>query len=224
MPDPRIRPAGREDCAAMCAIYNHYVEHDTCTYRTDLEPLDERQAWFDKHGGNHPVFVAEQEAQVVGWASLSPYNPRQGYRMTVEDSVVPLDRDWRGRGLGTALLRKLIDAARAGGHHAIIAAISAEQDQSVALHRKLGFVEAGSPHRGGAQVRPPGRGLPAAHALTTLTRAPAPAPGARRSPRAPGPSPPAHLPPSARPQRSPRAGCPARARRTWSAPWRPPRP
>jgi L-amino acid N-acyltransferase YncA len=142
MSDTRIRPARREDCQAMCTIYNHYVEHDTCTYRTDLEPLEERRAWFDSHGERHPVFVAEDSGQVVGWASLSPYNPRQGYRMTVENSIY-LDPRWRGRGLGTTLLRQLIDAATSCGHHAIIAAISAEQAQSVALHRKLGFVEAG---------------------------------------------------------------------------------
>jgi len=142
MTAPTIRTARREDCAAMCAIYNHYVEHDTCTYRTDPEPLDERQAWFDKHGGKHPVFVATSSDQIVGWASLSPYNPRQGYRMTVEDSIY-LDPQWRGRGLGTALLRQLIDAARSCGHHAIIAAISAEQAGSVALHQKFGFLPAG---------------------------------------------------------------------------------
>jgi L-amino acid N-acyltransferase len=142
MNPPHIRAARREDCPAMCAIYNHYVEHDTCTYRTDPEPLDERLQWFERHGGVHPIFVVEDEGRVVGWASLSPYNPRQGYRMTVEDSIY-LDHRWRGRGLGTALLRRLIEAAAQAGHHRIIAAISAEQAGSVALHQKLGFVLAG---------------------------------------------------------------------------------
>ena len=137
-----LRPARREDCPAISAIYNHYVEHDTCTYQTEPESLSDRQAWFDKHGPRHPVFVAESDGAIVGWASLSPYNLRHGYRMTVEDSVY-LDPTWRGRGLGTALLRHLIDAARACGHHTIIAAISAEQAPSVALHARAGFVEAG---------------------------------------------------------------------------------
>jgi L-amino acid N-acyltransferase len=137
-----LRPALREDCAAISAIYNHYVEHDTCTYQTEPESLAERLAWFDKHGPRHPVFVAEAEGRVVGWASLSPYNLRHGYRMTVEDSVY-LDPGWRGRGLGTVLLRHLVGAAVACGHHTIIAAISAEQGPSVALHQKLGFVTSG---------------------------------------------------------------------------------
>jgi L-amino acid N-acyltransferase YncA len=126
----------------MSAIYNHYVEHDTCTYQTEPETLPERLAWFDRHGPAHPIFVAESGDRMVGWASLSPYNSRHGYRMTVEDSVY-LDAGWRGRGLGTALLRELVQAATACGHHTIIAAISAEQAPSVALHQKQGFVMAG---------------------------------------------------------------------------------
>jgi phosphinothricin acetyltransferase len=62
--------------------------------------------------------------------------------MTVEDSVY-LDHRWRGRGLGTALLRHLVETAVACGHHTIIAAISAEQAPSVALHARAGFVAAG---------------------------------------------------------------------------------
>jgi L-amino acid N-acyltransferase YncA len=139
---PILRVARREDCAAMSAIYNHYVEHDTCTYQTEPESLPERLAWFEGHGPAHPIFVAESEGRVVGWASLSPYNLRPGYRMTVEDSVY-LDPTWRGRGLGTALLGKLIEAASACGHHTIIAVISAEQAPSVRLHQKFGFVSAG---------------------------------------------------------------------------------
>jgi L-amino acid N-acyltransferase YncA len=142
MADATIRPARREDCAAMRDIYNHYVLHDTCTYATEPESLDERQAWFGQHGGAHPVFVAEADDTVVGWASLSPFNPRCGYRTTVEDSIY-LRHDWRGRGLGTLLLRHLVESAAAAGHHTIIAVISAEQAGSVALHARLGFVMAG---------------------------------------------------------------------------------
>jgi L-amino acid N-acyltransferase YncA len=126
----------------MSSIYNHYVAHDTCTYQTEPESLPERLAWFDRHGPGHPIFVAESEGQVVGWASLSPYNLRHGYRMTVEDSIY-LDPGWRGQGLGTALLRKLVETARACGHHTIIAVISADQVASVALHARAGFVTSG---------------------------------------------------------------------------------
>ncbi len=141
-PPPLLRPAEARDCAAMRAIYNHYVLHDTCTYQTEPETLEERLAWLASHGPRHVVLVAEAEGSVVGWGSLSPYHVRPGYRATGEDSVY-LDPAWRGRKLGSALLARLVDAGRTLGHHAVVAAISAEQSASVALHAKYGFTEAG---------------------------------------------------------------------------------
>jgi len=137
-----IRPATRADCPAISDIYNHYVANDTCTWALEPETLAKRQAWFDAHGADHPIFVAESDGRVIGWACLSIYNPRGGYRRTVENSIY-LDPTWRQRGVGSQLLVRLIEAARERGHHTIIAGISADQAASVALHAKHGFVEVG---------------------------------------------------------------------------------
>src|SRR6185369_7889938 len=143
-----IRAATRADCAAMREIYNHYVFNETCTWALEPETLEDRLAWFDRHDADHPVFVAEAESddghggRIVGWASLSVYNLRGGYRRTVENSIY-LDHTWRRRGVGSALLVRLIEAAKERGHHTIIAGISTEQAGSVALHAKHGFVEVG---------------------------------------------------------------------------------
>lgn len=140
--DLALRAALRADCAAIREIYNHYVENDTCTWALEPESLAEREAWLDAHDADHPVFVAEADAQVIGWASLSVYNPRGGYRRTVESSVY-LAPQWRFRGAGGVLLAHLVDAARERGHHAIVAGISADQPASVALHARHGFALVG---------------------------------------------------------------------------------
>lgn len=133
-----LRPATLDDLAAVSAIYNHYVQRSTCTYQTEPESLADRRAWFDAHDAEHPVIVAERAGIVVGWASLSRYNPREGYRRTVDNSVY-VHHDAHGQGIGLALLTDLIERAKALGHHAIIAMISADQAPSVALHERLGF-------------------------------------------------------------------------------------
>jgi phosphinothricin acetyltransferase len=135
-----LRPARRDDCAAISAIYNHYVLHDTCTYDEEAETVEARQDWFDKHGPLHPVLVAEAGGEVVGWGSLSSFRVRASYRHTVENSVY-LRHDWQRRGVGTVILAELIRQARTLGHHAIIAGISADQPGSIAIHAKHGFVE-----------------------------------------------------------------------------------
>ena len=48
-----------------------------------------------------------------------------------------------GRGIGSAIVVDLIDRARRLDYHTIIAGADAEQLASIALHKKLGFVECG---------------------------------------------------------------------------------
>ena len=50
-----IRTATLSDCAAISAIYNHYVLHDTCTYQDEPEQLEDREkmvcgAWSTASG------------------------------------------------------------------------------------------------------------------------------------------------------------------------------
>jgi L-amino acid N-acyltransferase len=137
-----IRPASFDDCAAINEIYNHYVLHDTCTYQTEPDTLLERHAWFASHGGQHPVLVAEEHGEVLAWGALSAFHPRAGYRFSVEDSVY-VREDRQHRGLGKALLSELLAAARGHGHHTVIALISADKPNSIALHETFGFTHAG---------------------------------------------------------------------------------
>ena len=137
-----IRQATESDLAVINDIYNHYVQHSTCTYQEEPEPLDGRRQWFKHHGDQHPVIVAEAGGQVAGWGSLSAYHPRSAYRRTVENSVYVHHRQHR-RGIGSRLLQELIVRARKLGHHAIIAGIDADQPASVALHAKFHFEPVG---------------------------------------------------------------------------------
>ena len=141
MDDPHIRPAIRADLEAINDIHNHYVRHSTCTFMIEPEPIGDRIAWFDAHGPEHPVIVAESGGQVAGWGALSRFHPRPAYGHTVENSVY-VRHDLQHRGIGRALLADLIVRAKALGHHSIMALITADQTPSVRLHASMGFVQA----------------------------------------------------------------------------------
>ena len=136
-----IRHATLADCPAINDIYNHYVLHDTCTYQTEPDTLVEREAWLAKHGGVHPVLVAEQAGEVLAWGALSAFHPRAAYRFSVEDSIY-VRQDSVRRGLGKSMLEALLRLAREQGHHTVIALISADKTGSVALHEQFGFTRA----------------------------------------------------------------------------------
>jgi phosphinothricin acetyltransferase len=75
---------------------------------------------------------------VVGFASFGEFRAWPGYRYTVEHSVhVRADR--RGAGVGSALMRQIIDAARRQQKHVLIAGVDAENAASIRFHERLGF-------------------------------------------------------------------------------------
>ncbi len=140
MNDTVIRPATARDLDAIHAIYNYYVQHSTCTYQTEPESSEDRRVWFDCHGPEHPVVVAESAGEILGWGSLSPFQRRAAYRHTVENSVY-VRHDAQRRGIGSNVLNHLIERAKQIGHHTILAGIDAEQTASVTLHAKHQFVQ-----------------------------------------------------------------------------------
>ena len=134
----QIRLATLADLDAINRIYNHYVAISTCTYAETPTSPAERHEWFDSHTDKHPITVAENAGEILGWGSLSPFHSRSGYRFTVENSVYIAPNHHR-QGIGSALLKDLIERARAAGHHTIIAGIDAEQKPSIYLHTRYGF-------------------------------------------------------------------------------------
>lgn len=140
----RIRPAVREDCPGILAIYNDAVLHTTASYDYEPRTLKHRQDWFEDHRRNgYSIFVALDEAGViVGWGSLSRYHDRMGYRFTTENSIY-IAPEHRGRGIGKLLLRALVESALERGFHVIIAVIDASNEASIRLHRGFGFETVG---------------------------------------------------------------------------------
>lgn len=153
-----IRPAVEEDLPALLAIYNYEVEHGTATY--DLVPatLEERRAWMAAHDtgeaaltGTHPLVVAEVDgaSEPVGYASLSAWRGRGAYVVTAELSVY-VHQDWRGQGIGSALMDWVLDHARACDDlHCILSVIDSANTGSLRLHERKGFTEVGRMHETG---------------------------------------------------------------------------
>ena len=138
-----IRKATEKDLGPINEIYNQAVTTTTATFDTEPKTLEERRQWFEHHGPAHPVLVAQSEAGVCGWASLSEYSPRAAYARTVEISIY-ISEESRGKGIGKRLLHAILAEARALGHHTILARITADNPVSVRLHENAGFEMVGT--------------------------------------------------------------------------------
>ncbi|MEV7499741.1 N-acetyltransferase family protein [Streptomyces sp. NPDC093018] len=138
-----VRPACAGDAEAVRAIRNHAIEHSTALWTEIPQSPAEGAAWLARHLERGSAFVAEAGGEVAGFAVFAPWRDLEGYRHTVEDSVYV--REGRhGLGIGSTLLTTLITAARAAGHHLMIAGIESGNGASVRLHERFGFEHAGT--------------------------------------------------------------------------------
>ncbi len=133
------RPATPADAAAIAKIYNQGIEDRIATFETRPRTPEEITLWFD---GVHPIVVAEEAGQVVGFASTSSYRPRDCYSKTAEFSVY-VGRDHRGRQVGRQALGALIEESRKAGLHKLVSRIFPENVASRAACRAAGFREVG---------------------------------------------------------------------------------
>ncbi len=131
-----VRPAGREDLAAIVGIYNWAVNQTFATI--DSEPLDaeEAEAWWEAHGRRSKLLVSVDDTGVIGWARLLPWKQR-GY--DVVECLVYVDPVHHGTGIGSALLEAMIGEARELGYRTIVASIAKDNRAGLALYTKLGF-------------------------------------------------------------------------------------
>ena len=136
-----IRLAMENDLPQMLDIYNEIIANTTAVFQYDLHTLEMRREWFEKKKEEgYPVFVAEEDKIIVGFSTIGQFRNWQAYKYSVENSVY-VKADCRQRGISNLLLQPLIDSAKNMGMHTIIAGIVADNEASLALHKKFGFVE-----------------------------------------------------------------------------------
>lgn len=146
-----IRDATVADLPRIFAIYNAEVEGGIATFDVDPKRVDADQAWLTDRAAIHPVIVGVGGDEVVGWASLGEWSPKGAYRRTAEVSVY-VELAVRGGGVGTQLLRALIERARGSDVRVLLARIALPNPSSVAIHQALGFRSFGTQRRCGEKL------------------------------------------------------------------------
>ena len=140
MTDVTVRAATPADIPAITRIYAHAVRTGTATF--ELEPPDEAEMTRRMGAlleGQFPYLAAEIGRVLVGYAYAGLYRTRPAYRFTVEDSIY-IDPGAQRRGVGRALLKRLIEECERRGFRQMVAVIGDSGNQaSRTLHERLGF-------------------------------------------------------------------------------------
>lgn len=131
-------------------ILNEAIANSTALYDYKPRAPDTMVGWFKtKELGRYPVIGALGEGgELLGFASYGTFRAWPAYKYSVEHSVY-VHKDHRGKGIGMALMRRLIDAARSQDYHVLVGGIDVANGASIALHEKLGFTHAGTVRQAG---------------------------------------------------------------------------
>ena len=126
-------------------IFNEAIVNSTALYDYNPRAPESMVGWFKaKEGGGFPVIgVVGAVGNLLGFASYGTFRAWPAYKYSVEHSVY-VHREHRGKGIGVALVRKLIEAAKQQQYHVMVGGIDVTNTASIALHEKLGFVHAGT--------------------------------------------------------------------------------
>ena len=98
--------------------------------------------WFEKHGKKNPIIVAEENEEIIGWASLSEYSTKRAYSGTAELSLY-VKPEYQKKGIGKKLMKEIVEEGKKTGLHAVLSRITDGNKVSIKLHEMFGFKHVG---------------------------------------------------------------------------------
>jgi L-amino acid N-acyltransferase YncA len=137
-----IRKVTLDDASRICSIYNYYIVNTAITFETEPVKEDEmKQRIADIINEGLPYYVGVIDGKIVGYYYIHKWNNRCAYSSTKEVSIY-LDKDQKGKGLGSILFDHLFKNVDREKVHVLISGITIPNDSSVKLHEKFGFKQA----------------------------------------------------------------------------------
>lgn len=134
-----VREMTASDWPAVAAVYQQGIDSGHATFEERLPASWE--AWRKAKIASGCLVACEGQA-LLGWAALSKVSDRCVYAGVAEVSVY-VDREARGRGVGSLLLEALVDFSEANEIWSLQAGIFPENQASIRLHLKHGFRQVG---------------------------------------------------------------------------------
>jgi RimJ/RimL family protein N-acetyltransferase len=130
-----VRSAQAADARAMAELFDAVAQERTGIATEPPVDVEERAALFERSAARSQVAVAD--GRVIGVLHMEV--SRHGFG----DIGMLVERSWRGRGVGTALVQAAAEWARGQGLHKLSLEVFANNAAAIALYRRCGFAEEG---------------------------------------------------------------------------------
>ena len=136
--DWTIRPFRHADAPAFAALNRRWIEELFALEESDIRQLEHPQtAVLDKGGF---IAIADANGWVVGTGGILPavHAPNDG-RKWMEVIKMATDPSAQGKGIGAAILQRLIEFAQEDGADAVWLETNAKLEAATALYERHGF-------------------------------------------------------------------------------------
>jgi phosphinothricin acetyltransferase len=145
--EPVVVCAARpDDAEAIARIHNEGIAERVATFQTAIQQGPDIAEAIE---GGRLVVVAARGDEVVGWASVAPYDDAHEYYSGVGEATLYVRRQARREGTGRALLAALAEEAERRGYHKLVGKIFTTNGPSIALVLASGWREVGLHERHG---------------------------------------------------------------------------
>lgn len=138
-----IRRAVRADVPAILNIYAPYIRETTITFEYDVPEITEFEKRFERISAKYPWLVWEENGVILGYAYADAAFARMAYAWDADLSIY-LDRNARGKGIGSRLYGCIEEILKGYGYHNLYALITGDNMSSVAFHEKHGYDRLGT--------------------------------------------------------------------------------
>lgn len=129
-----IREMLEKDWNMVFEIYKQGIDSGQTTFSTEYP------TWEEWDGGHNKLcrYVALCDDEITGFVAVSPVSDKPHYYGVVEVMVYVDEKHWH-KGIGTGLLKKLMEEAPKNGFWCLYSSIYSANEKSINLHKKCGF-------------------------------------------------------------------------------------
>jgi phosphinothricin acetyltransferase len=139
-----VEPMTPADWHDVRRVYAEGIAAGDATFEADVPDWSH---WDHSHRPECRLVARDAASgRVIGWTALTLVSSRRVYAGVAWESVY-VAAEWRGRGVGRALLEAMIEASEAAGYWTLQAGVLVENAASRALHARVGFREVGIQRR-----------------------------------------------------------------------------
>ncbi len=138
-----IRTATEADAAFVHDVYGYYVQNSYATFSTENPDVESYRAKIETTLKTYPFLICEADGIPCGFAYGGRIRPHEAYRWGVEATVYLTPDAPRRAGLGSALYARLLELLKRQGFKTVYGVITEINEPSLALHRAMGFTQAG---------------------------------------------------------------------------------